>query len=167
MLSFIHQNRDFTWRGGGGGGGGGEARRGDGGARAGGRAAAPRRPRAAGINDAFPRPHANFQFFCNKSSFWMFNWWFQKLGVSEPTPDGLALTFEFVRSKKGWFCDENVTLSPKVAIFHWFLKVFRKQCCCGCSGVGRATTALQPQHHFFRKCCKTNGFSKQEMYCFL
>ena len=32
------------------GGGGGEARR-------------RRRPRAAVINDAFPRPHANFQFF--------------------------------------------------------------------------------------------------------
>ena len=37
-----------------------EARRGDGGARAGGRAAAPRRPRSAVINDAFPRPHAFF-----------------------------------------------------------------------------------------------------------
>ena len=31
--------------------------------------AAPRRPRAAGINDAFLRPHANFQFFCSKSCF--------------------------------------------------------------------------------------------------
>ena len=37
----------------------------------------------------------------------MFNWWFQKLGGSEPTPHGLALTFEFVRSKKGSFYDEN------------------------------------------------------------
>ena len=37
----------------------------------------------------------------------MFDWWFQKLGGSEPTPDGLALTFEFVRSKKGSFYDEN------------------------------------------------------------
>ena len=26
-------------------------------------------------------------------------------------------------------------------------------------GVVRPTTALQPQHDFFRKCCKTNGFS--------
>ena len=63
MLSLIHQNRDFTWRGevrrGGGGGeaeaGRGEARRGEaarrGGSR-GGATAAPRRPRAAGISDA-------------------------------------------------------------------------------------------------------------------
>ena len=36
--------------------------------------AAPRRPRAAVINDAFPRPHANFQFFYSKSYFLMFNW---------------------------------------------------------------------------------------------
>ena len=98
-------------------------------------------------------------WFYSKSRFWMFDWWFQKLGESEPTPDRLALTFEFVRSKKSSFYDENVTLSPKVSIFHRFLKVFRKKCCCGCSGVGRATTALQPQHDFFRKCCKTNGFS--------
>ena len=55
--------------------GGGEAeaearrRRGDGGAAAPARAAAPRRPRAAVINDAFPRPHANFQFFYSKSCF--------------------------------------------------------------------------------------------------
>ena len=39
-----------------------------------GEAAAPRRPRAAGgaaavINDAFPRPHANFQIFYSKSCF--------------------------------------------------------------------------------------------------
>ena len=39
----------------------------------------------------------------------MFNWWFQKLGGSEPTPGGLALNFEFVRSKKGSFYEENVT----------------------------------------------------------
>ena len=33
-------------------------------------AAAPRRrPRAAVINDAFPRPHANFQIFYSKSCF--------------------------------------------------------------------------------------------------
>ena len=51
----------------------------------------------------------------------MFNRWFQKLGVSEPTLDGLALTFEFVRSKKGSFYEKNVTLSPKVLIFHLFL----------------------------------------------
>ena len=37
--------------------------------RGGGGAAAPRRPRAAVINDAFPRPHANFQFFYSKSCF--------------------------------------------------------------------------------------------------
>ena len=49
-----------------------------------------------------------FSVFCNKSCFWMFNWWFQKLGGSEPTPDGLALTFEFVRSRKGSFYDENI-----------------------------------------------------------
>ena len=30
---------------------------------------------------------------------------------------------------------------------------------CGCSGVMRATTALQPQLIYFCKCCKTNGFS--------
>ena len=37
---------------------------GDGGAAAApARAAAPRRPRAAGISDAFPRPHANVQLF--------------------------------------------------------------------------------------------------------
>ena len=51
-------------RGGGGGGGGGEAE-----ARRGEAAAAPRRPRAAVINDAFPRPHANFQIFYSKSCF--------------------------------------------------------------------------------------------------
>ena len=70
----------------------------------------------------------NFQFwgcmqifvFFSKSCFWMFDWWFQTLGGSEPTPDGLALTFEFVRSKKGWFCDENVTLSPKVISVNFF-----------------------------------------------
>ena len=33
--------------------------------------------------------------------------------MSEPTPDGLALTFEFVRSKKGSFYEENVILSQK------------------------------------------------------
>ena len=59
-----------------------------------------------------PRTHqkkaaCNFSDFCSKSCFWMFDWWFQKLGGSEPTPDGLALTFEFVRSKKGSFYDEN------------------------------------------------------------
>ena len=52
-----------------------------------------------------PRTHqkkaaCNFSDVCSKSCFWMFDWWFQKLGGSEPTPDGLALTFEFVRSKK-------------------------------------------------------------------
>ena len=42
----------------------GEARRRRRGGRAGVRArAAPRRARAAGIHDAFLRPHANFQFF--------------------------------------------------------------------------------------------------------
>ena len=52
----------------------GEARRGGGGAAAApARAAAPRRPRAAVINDAFPRPHANFQIFYSKSCFCMFN----------------------------------------------------------------------------------------------
>ena len=40
----------------------------------------------------------------------MFNCWFQKLGGSEPTPDGLALTFEFVRSKKGSLYEENVKI---------------------------------------------------------
>ena len=39
------------------------------------------------------------------------------------------------------------------------LQHFRKICCCGCSGVGRATTALQPQHHFFRECQYFQGFS--------
>ncbi len=60
MLSLIRQKRDSTGeaearrrRGGGGGGGGG-----------GGEATA-----AAVINDAFPRPHANFQFFYSKSCF--------------------------------------------------------------------------------------------------
>ena len=72
-----------------------------------------------------PRTHqkkaaCNFSDVCSKSCFWMFDWWFQKLGGSEPTPDGLALTFEFVRSKKGWFCDENVTLSPKVISVNFF-----------------------------------------------
>ena len=37
--------------------------------RGGGGAAAPRRPRAAVINDAFPRPHANFQICYSKSCF--------------------------------------------------------------------------------------------------
>ena len=59
-----------------------------------------------------PRTHqkkaaCNFSDVCSKSCFWMFDWWFQKLGGSEPTPDGLALTFEFVRSKKCSFYDEN------------------------------------------------------------
>ena len=59
-----------------------------------------------------PRTHqkkaaCKFSDFCCKSCFWMFDWWFQKLGGSEPTPDGLALTFEFVRSQKGSFYDEN------------------------------------------------------------
>ena len=45
--------------------------------------------------------------FCSKSCFWMFNWWFQKLGELEPTPDRLALTFEFVRSQKDSFYDEK------------------------------------------------------------
>ena len=59
-----------------------------------------------------PRTHqkkaaCNFSDVCSKSCFWMFDWWFQKLGGSEPTLDGLALTFEFVRSKKGSFYDEN------------------------------------------------------------
>ena len=40
----------------------------------------------------------------------MFDWWFQKLGGSEPTPDGLALTFEFVRSKKGSLHEEKVKI---------------------------------------------------------
>ena len=53
--------------------------------------------------------------------------------MSEPTPDGLALTFEFVRSKKGSFYEENVTLRPKVSIFHLFLKAFRKKCACVCN----------------------------------
>ena len=53
------------------------------------------------------RAPLNFSDVCSKSCFWMFEWWFQKLGGSEPTPDGLALTFEFVKSKKGSFYDEN------------------------------------------------------------
>ena len=40
----------------------------------------------------------------------MFNGWFQKLGGSEPTPDGLALTFEFVRSKLGSLYEGNVKI---------------------------------------------------------
>ena len=41
--------------------------------------------------------------FCSKSWFWKRNWRFQKLGVSEPTPDGLALHFECFKSPKGSF----------------------------------------------------------------
>ena len=47
-----------------------------------------------------PRSHAHFQFFCSKSRFWKMNWGFQKLGVSELTPDRPALNFEFVRCEK-------------------------------------------------------------------
>ena len=32
--------------------------------------------------------------------------------MSEPTPDRLALTFEFVRSKKGSFYDEDIKKNP-------------------------------------------------------
>ena len=53
---------------------------------------------------ANPRSHANFQFFCSKSRFWKMNWGFQKLGVSELTPDRPALNFEFVRCEKSWLC---------------------------------------------------------------
>ena len=59
------------------------------------------------------RPHAFFQMFAVNHVLNV--WWFQKLGASEPTPDGLALTFEFVRSKKGSFYDEN-TKNNSVAL---------------------------------------------------
>ena len=73
MLSLIQQKRDSTGEA----EAEAEARRGEARRRQrGGRArAAPRRARAAGIHDAFLRPHANFQFFCSKSCFWMFDWW--------------------------------------------------------------------------------------------
>ena len=57
------------------------------------------------------------------------------------------------------FYKENVISTNKISIFHWFYKVLRKWSCCGCSGVGRPSTALQPQQDLFRKSCKTNGSS--------
>ena len=42
----------------------------------------------------------NFSVFCSNSCFWKFDWWFQQLGVSDPTPTGLALDFELFNPKK-------------------------------------------------------------------
>ena len=41
----------------------------------------------------------NISVFCSNSRFWKFDWRFQKLGVSDPTPTRLALHFEFFKSQ--------------------------------------------------------------------
>ena len=62
------------------------------------------------------------------------------------------VVFPLVLCAKVRFCTNNVAVAGE-------RRVFQKKSCCGCSlEVGR-TTALQPQQLFFRKCCKTNGFS--------
>ena len=57
------------------------------------------------------------------------------------------------------FYKQNVIMTIKMLLKPLVLQHFRKKKLCGCSAVVRATTKLQPQSIFFRKCCKTNGFS--------
>ena len=54
-----------------------------------------------------------------------------------------------------WFYKENVISTNKMLPKPLVLQHLRKKSCCGCSGVGRPTFPLQPQHHFFRKTFKT------------
>ena len=55
------------------------------------------------------------------------NWGFQKLGVSELTPDRPALNFEFVRCEKSWFCVGKPPNPRSHANFHVFCS---KSCFC-------------------------------------
>ena len=49
-----------------------------------------------------------FSVFYSNSRFLKFDWWFQKLVVSDPTPTGLALQFEYLKSQKRLIFDQNV-----------------------------------------------------------
>ena len=53
-----------------------------------------------------------------------------------------------VQNNIGFPCLKMI-LAPKMLKFSWFYKVLQKQNVCGCSGVGRPTTALQPHNFFF------------------
>ena len=57
------------------------------------------------------------------------------------------------------FYKQNVSITIKMLLKPMVLQHFRKKKLCGCSAVVRPPTKLQPQLIFFRKCCKTNGFS--------
>mgnify|MGYP006992682427 CR=1 FL=1 len=57
---------------------------------------------------------------------------------------------------KCWFCIDFISKTwfwpEQCQYFIGFIRVCEKKKCCGCSAVGRATTALQPQMIYFRKC---------------
>ena len=105
-----------------------------------------------------PRTHqkkaaCKFSDFCSKSCFWMFDWWFQKLGGSEPTPDGLALTFEFVRSKKGSLYEENVKIMMYVCNCSYIVSFVVKSPSGGKNPW--KTAPANPRRALFEKCFKS------------
>ena len=64
----------------------------------------------------------------NNSCWVKFDRWFQRLGVSEPTPDGLALHFEFVKSPKGSLQERQVDVDNlrNQGRMHIFEKMYQR-----------------------------------------
>ena len=64
--------------------------------------------------------------FYSISRFLKFDWRFQELGVSDPTPTGLALQFEFLKSKKGKFSTKVIFFARKSSRRSLLGKIFDK-----------------------------------------